>query len=193
MPRGGKLYCWAARGHEDVSICFKRCISPVFGLCCSPRCWGSSGGFPPMAWAVAVLELEPQDTSGQQTTESVASKAVGAHAESSKRHFACVFLSVLTKNWWMLCRLPVAPDRRCVWQRRCFWDWFKQKLFSANCKNKPLNLVKQSFIAAHSSSLWFHTTTGLFRLEKTFEPNCSPSTAESSANSCPQMPHLQVF
>lgn len=36
-------------------------------------CWGSLEGFPPVVWAVAVLELEPQDTSGQQTTESVSS------------------------------------------------------------------------------------------------------------------------
>lgn len=67
-----------------------------------------------MAWAVAVLELEPQDTSGQQTSECVSSKAVGAHGESSKRHFVRVLLSIVTANWWMLRLLPVALDSRCV-------------------------------------------------------------------------------
>lgn len=49
----------------------------VFLLCsgCAapPGAGGSPGGFLPVVWAVAVLELESQDTSGQQTTESVSS------------------------------------------------------------------------------------------------------------------------
>lgn len=43
----------------------------VFLLCSGCAAPQVLGGFPPVLWAVAVLELEPQDTSGQQTTESV--------------------------------------------------------------------------------------------------------------------------